>query len=45
MNIYEQDLPKTAANYTALTPVDFIVRAAEVFPNRLAVIHGPLRRT
>ncbi|MBZ1350065.1 acyl-CoA synthetase [Alcaligenaceae bacterium LF4-65] len=45
MNIYEQDLPKTAANYTALTPVDFIVRAAEVFPNRLAVIHGPIRRT
>ncbi len=45
MNIYEQDLPKTAANFTALTPVDFIVRAAEVFPNRLAVIHGPIRRT
>ena len=45
MNIYEQDLSKTAANYTALTPVDFIVRAAEVFPNRLAVIHGPIRRT
>ena len=45
MNIYEQDLAKNAANYTALTPVDFIVRAAEVFPDRLAVIHGPIRRT
>jgi fatty-acyl-CoA synthase len=45
MNIYEQDLAKNAANYTALTPVDFIERAAEVFPDRLAVIHGPLRRT
>lgn len=45
MNIYEQDLPKNSANYVALTPVDFIVRAAEVFPNRTAVIHGPIRRT
>ncbi len=45
MNIYEQDLPKTTANFTALTPIDFIVRAAEVFPDRLAVIHGPIRRT
>ena len=45
MNIYEQDLAKNAANYTALTPVDFIERAAEVFPDRLAVIHGSLRRT
>jgi fatty-acyl-CoA synthase len=45
MNIYEQDLPKNSANYVALTPVDFIVRAAEVFPDRTAVIHGPIRRT
>ena len=29
MNIYEQNLPKTAANYAALTPVDFLLRAAE----------------
>ena len=45
MNIYEQNLDKNSANYTVLTPVDFIVRAAEVFPDRLAVIHGPIRRT
>lgn len=45
MNIYEQDLAKNSANFVALTPVDFIVRAAEVFPNRTAVIHGPIRRT
>jgi len=44
MNIYEQDLPKTPANFAALTPVDFIVRAAEVFPERTAVIHGSIRR-
>jgi len=45
MNLYEQNLDKTAANYAALTPVDFLLRAAEVFPNRLAVVHGKLRRT
>ncbi len=44
MNIYEQDLPKTSANFAALTPVDFIFRAAEVFPERTAVIHGSVRR-
>jgi len=44
MNIYEQDLPKTLANYVALTPVDFLVRAAEVFPTRTAVIHGSIHR-
>ena len=45
MNIYEQNLPKTAANYAALTPVDFLLRAAEVYPDRLAVVHGKIRRT
>ena len=44
MNIYEQDLPKTPANFVALTPIDFIVRAAEVFPTRTAVIHGSIQR-
>jgi len=44
MNIYEQDLAKNSANFTALTPVDFIARAAEVFPMRTAVIHGAIRR-
>ncbi|MDN3987587.1 acyl-CoA synthetase [Zwartia vadi] len=44
MNIYEQDLPKNPANYAALTPVDFIVRAAEVYPTRTAVVHGSIRR-
>ena len=44
MNIYEQDLPKNPANYVALTPVDFIFRAAEVYPTRTAVIHGSIHR-
>ena len=45
MNIYEQNLPKTAANFAALSPVDFLLRAAEVYPDRLAVVHGKIRRT
>jgi fatty-acyl-CoA synthase len=34
------DLPKNRANYAALTPLTFIERAAAVYPNRLAVVHG-----
>jgi fatty-acyl-CoA synthase len=38
--IFDQDLPRTAANFAALTPLTFIERAASVFPQRLAVVHG-----
>ncbi|RMX04768.1 acyl-CoA synthetase [Corticibacter populi] len=41
---YDQQLDKTAANFSALSPLDFIRRTAEVYPERLAVIHGDLRR-
>ncbi|XP_047337954.1 acetate--CoA ligase CCL3-like [Impatiens glandulifera] len=34
------DLPKNAANCTALTPLLFLERAALVHPNRKSVIHG-----
>nr|KJB28707.1 hypothetical protein B456_005G065600 [Gossypium raimondii] len=34
------DLPKNAANYTALTPLWFLERAATVHPSRKAVVHG-----
>ncbi|MES2090394.1 MAG: acyl-CoA synthetase [Pseudomonadota bacterium] len=44
-NIYEQNLPKTAANFTALTPLSFIERTAQVYPDRLAIVHGDLRQT
>lgn len=43
-NIYEQDLPQAEANYAALSPLSFIERTAEVYPHRLAVVHGDLRR-
>nr|AJT39808.1 hypothetical protein [Lupinus angustifolius] len=34
------DLPKNAANYTALTPLWFVERAAQVHPSRKSIIHG-----
>ena len=40
MNIYEQDLDKTAANFVALSPVSFVERSAEVFADLPAVVHG-----
>ncbi|CAI0467085.1 unnamed protein product [Linum tenue] len=39
------DLPKQPANYTALTPLWFLERAATVHPNRTAVVHGSQRYT
>ena len=43
MNIYEQHLDRNAANYAPLTPVAFVERSAEVFGERLAVVHGARR--
>ena len=40
---FEQDLGQNAANYVPLTPLSFIERAAAVYPNRLAVVHGARR--
>lgn len=39
------DLPKNSANYTALTPLGFLERAALVHPHRNAVIHGDVHFT
>jgi fatty-acyl-CoA synthase len=44
-SIYDRDLDKNRANYRPLTPVSFLERTADVFPDRIAIIHGPLRRT
>lgn len=43
-SIYDTDLDKNPANYQPLTPLSFLERAAGVHPDRIAVIHGPLRR-
>jgi fatty-acyl-CoA synthase len=38
-------LAKNAANFAALTPLAFLPRAAAVYPDKLAVIHGAFRFT
>ena len=42
---YDTDLDRNPANFQPLSPLPFLERAASVFPNHVAVIHGPLRRT
>lgn len=44
-SIFDQDLPRNAANFTPISPLSFLERTAEVYPQRTAVIHGALRRT
>ncbi len=44
-NIYNLDLPKCEANYMPLTPLGFIERSADVYPNRPALIHEGVTRT
>ena len=44
-NIYEQGLERNSANFTPITPLLFLERSAEIYPNRVAVIHGKLRQT
>ena len=45
MTIYEDGLSADNANYTPLTPVDFLERAAGTWPNKTAIIHGRMRRS
>ncbi len=44
MSVYDQGLDKCAANYAPLTPSTFLQRAARVYADRTAVVHGDLRR-
>jgi len=41
--IYEAGLGRNAANTAPLTPVGFLRRAAAVYPDKLAVVHGAQR--
>jgi len=43
--IYDRDLDRVPANHQPLTPLLYLDRAARVFPEQVAVIHGPLRRS
>ncbi len=44
-NIFEQDLDPNPANFTALSPVSFVERSAEIFGDLNAVVHGSRRYT
>lgn len=44
-NMYDSGLGKTPANFEALTPLRFLARAARVYPDYPALIHGPLRQS
>ena len=37
-------LARDAANYVPLSPLNFLVRAAAVYPERVALVHGDLRQ-
>jgi len=42
---YNEELPRNPANFQPLTPLTFLERAASVFPNHTAIIHGDMRRS
>ena len=44
-HIYNQDLDKNTANYTALSPLSWVERAAAVYPKRTSVVHGDIQYT
>jgi len=41
---YVHDLDKNAANFAPLSPISFLQRTAVIWPERVALIHGPIRR-
>ena len=45
VNPYERDLDRNDANYVALTPLTYLERSAAIWPTKIAVVHGDLRRT
>ncbi len=44
-SIFERDLDRNSANSAALTPLSFLRRAAAVYSDKLAVVHGASRFT
>ena len=43
--IYESGLDRVAANSAPLSPISYLTRAAAVYPDKLAVVHGERRFT
>ena len=44
MTDFTTGLERRVLNHAPLTPLDFIARAADVYSDRLAVVHGDIRR-
>lgn len=44
-NPYALGLEQNSANFVALTPLTFLERAAAVWPDRTAIVHGHIRRS
>ena len=44
-NPFARDLDRTQANHQPLTPLTFLERAAAIYPDRIAVVHGAERQT
>jgi fatty-acyl-CoA synthase len=42
---YRDGLGKRLANYASLSPLSFLPKAAAIYPNRIAIIHGTWRST
>jgi len=42
---YDSGLDRNPANFQPLTPLTLLERAAAVFPDQVAIVHGPLRRS
>ena len=45
MNPFETHLDKNPANYQPLTPISHLERAAAIYPDKIAIIHGESRST
>src|SRR4051812_18140001 len=44
-SIYDADLAANAANFAPLTPLSLLAWSADIYPDRLAVVHGSRRYT
>jgi len=44
-HIFDQDLDQNSANFTALSPVSFVERSAEIFGDLISVVHGHRKYT
>ncbi|MCZ6887315.1 MAG: acyl-CoA synthetase [Gammaproteobacteria bacterium] len=45
MNIYETGLAAGPASHVALSPLSFLARSADIYPDKTAIVHGARRLT